>query len=55
MCKNVVSSDVDAEEVAIFVCDRILSDADYNSTWMGVAVVVVVVVYLFHHGLTQSS
>ena len=34
-----------------FVHNGIHSVADYNSTWMGV-VVVVVVVYLFHDGIT---
>ena len=39
------------EKLAIFVRDGIYSVADYNSTWMGV-VFVVVVVYLFHDGIT---
>ena len=35
--------------LVVFVRDGILSVADYNSTLMGV---VVVVVYLFHNGIT---
>ena len=50
-----------SRELKIFACDTtvvivrggILSVADYNSTWMGVGVVfVVVVVEYFHDGIT---
>ena len=36
----------------VFVRDGIHSVADYNSTLMGVVVIVVVVVALFHNGIT---
>ena len=38
--------------ISLFVRDGILSVADYNSTLMGVVVVVVVVVALFRDGIT---
>ena len=44
----------------IFVRDGIHSDVDYNSTWVGVVVVVgvvgvvVVVGYFFHNGIAQE-
>ena len=37
-----------------FVRDGIHSVADYNSTLMGVVVVVVVVVRFFHDGITRE-
>ena len=41
--------------LGFFVRDGIHSVADYNSTWMGVVLVlVVVVVILLHNGITRE-
>ena len=40
--------------LSLFVRDGIHSVADYNSTWMGVVVLVLVVVILFHDGITRE-